>query len=99
MHVSQPQSWQKQMQDCLENLGGLAFTYFDVTFRATRKGGSKHNLACEGIDQGFGHILLQSPTIHLLNGSIEMAGQETAHQGLSHLWLALWSRQPSSSLH
>ena len=55
----------KILQYCLENFDGRAFTCFDLTSQATRKGFSKSNIPFEakeddGIDQGFGHILREA---------------------------------------
>lgn len=61
-----PRAGRKKLQYRLEKLGGHAFTCFDLTSQATRKGGSKPNLAFEEeddeeIDQGFDHILRKAP--------------------------------------
>ena len=61
-----PKLAEKKLQYRLEKLGGHAFTCFDLTSQATRKGGSKPNLAFEEeddeeIDQGFDHILRKAP--------------------------------------
>ena len=60
--AANPKVSRKILQYCFENLGGRAFTCFDLSSQATRKGATKSNIPFEDkddeeIDQGFEHIL------------------------------------------
>ena len=64
--AANPKVGRKILQYCLENLGGRAFTCFDLTSQATRKAANKSNIPFEDkdgaeIDQGFDHILRKAP--------------------------------------
>lgn len=64
--AANPKVGRKILQYCLENLGGRAFTCFDLTSQATRKAANKSNISLEDkddaeIDQGFDHILRKAP--------------------------------------